>query len=137
MPKNCISETSKISSRIVLRNPCTQVKFFFTARCTGDSEQSDIKTTEIASAVVPLLILTTFRTVLNQCAPAPRYSVTGQTSHRTLPAVTGDRQPTTSVPGYIWSKSEGTKSLTQMCPSVQCMYEPTPHRYFQNIPFRG
>ena len=50
------------------RNPCAQVKFLFTAGCAGDTESSDIETNAIASVVFPLLILATFRAVLNQCA---------------------------------------------------------------------
>ena len=49
------------------RNPCAQVKFFFTARCADGTESIDTKTTGIASVVIPLLILATFRAVLNQC----------------------------------------------------------------------
>ena len=40
----------------LLRNCCTQAKFFFTAGCAGDTESSDVETSEIASAVFTLLI---------------------------------------------------------------------------------
>ena len=55
----------------LLRNPCAQIKLFFTARCAGDTKSSDIETTGIASVVFPLLILVTFRAVLHQCATEP------------------------------------------------------------------
>ena len=50
MPKNRISNNQKIVTAL-LRKPCAQVKFFFTARCAGDTESSDIETTDIASVV--------------------------------------------------------------------------------------
>ena len=50
------------------RNSCAEVKFFFIARYAEGTKSIDFKTTAIASVVYPLLILVTFRAVLNQCA---------------------------------------------------------------------
>ena len=51
---------------------------------------------------------------------APRASVVGRPADRT--AARGHREPAIDEagPGYIWSKIEGMKSLTQICPCSAC-----------------
>ena len=68
MPKIAFQNFNKIVLA-VHRNPCAQLKLFFTARCADGTASIDIKTTGIASVACPLLISDTFRDVLNQCAP--------------------------------------------------------------------
>ena len=52
-----------------LRNSCPQVKLIFTARCANDTESICIETTVIKPVTCMLIILATFRTVLNPGAP--------------------------------------------------------------------
>ena len=76
-----------------LRNPCLQVKLFFTARCADDTDSTGIGTTGLASVVCPLLISATFRAVLHHCArphdlaggPHTRHGARGGTSYTLQP----------------------------------------------------
>ena len=52
----------------LLPNPCSQVKFIFTARCAGDMESIGIETTDIAWVVHVLLISVLFLAIIDHCA---------------------------------------------------------------------
>ena len=66
--KNGISINIKNFVPALLRKPCVQVKFFFSARCADATESNGIETIGIASVVCELLISATFRAELDHCA---------------------------------------------------------------------